>query len=388
MGESRDGNYIGMYNIGSNSLIQYNRVINTGYNGIDFRGANIQVLNNVVDTFCNVKDDGAGIYTFTGASTTVYALRTVDHNIVSNAGGASNGTNTTNEDAHGIYMDDNSSQVLISNNTVYNCGAAGIFLHAAHAITLQNNTLYNNALRTANTYAQIYEAFPGATGGAAVRDLVVTGNKFVSKEADQIVAFYKTNETNMSQWPLGLTNTNFNNNYYARPINEDATTFQIIRASGTTNTDLPGWTAASGGNLDSASNISPVTILDTADLRFEVNETNGTVTVSLGGDYIDVTGAGYAGSIDLPAYSSAVLILVGSGDLPPEETVSSITINFTPCDPAPVEGYNILYREVGTVDYIDAGFFTSSPAVISVSSGAHFEGVIKSECGDVPWNTA
>lgn len=393
MGESRDGNYIGMYNIGSNSLIQYNDLLMTGYNGIDFRGGNIQVLNNYVDTFCNVKDDGAGIYTFTGASTTIYAQRTVDHNIVLNAGGATvtNGTTTTNEDAHGIYMDDNSSQVTISNNTVANCGGAGIFLHADHNITLTNNTIYNNALKTANTYAQIYEVYPGVVTTAAVRNLTVTANKFVSRASTQIVAYYKTNEANMSQWPTGLTNANFNNNYYCRPINENATTFQIIRSSGTTNTDLPGWTALSGGNLDNASNISPVTIPDVSFLRFEVNPTNVATSVDLDGDsYIDVAGVGYTGTISLAPYSSLVLILFesGSGSLPPQEDILSITINFTPCDPMPPEGYDILYRAVGDIDYIDAGFFTASPAVISVDypAGTHFEGVIKSDCGDVPWN--
>jgi parallel beta-helix repeat protein len=312
----------------------------------------------------------------------------VDHNIVVNAIGAPDGTTTSNTDAHGIYMDDNSSQVTISNNTVANCGGAGLFLHADHDITIVNNTFFNNALTTANVYAQIYHVFPGAVPTAPVRNLKVTGNKFISKQADQIIAYYKTNEANMSQWPFGLTNANWNGNYYARPVNEDATTFQLITAGGTTNTNLPGWTSASGALLDNTSNISPITLADPADIRFEYNATNDPVTVSLGADnYIDVVGIAYTGDITLGAWESLVLFLTDEPTIPPID-ISQIIIDFTPCDPMPEEGYQILYRVVGDTAYIDAGFFTTSPAVIPVDypAGTFFEGVIKSACGDVPWS--
>lgn len=103
---------------------------------------------------------------------------------------------------------------------------------------------------------------------------------------------------------------------------------------------------------------------------------------------------------DLGAYETGLLIVVDeSGSESTSESgvpvddgggvVTSITINFIPCDTMPVGGYNILYRIVGSPDYTDAGFFTSSPAVISVSAPTEtqFEGVIKSDCGDVAWTT-
>jgi len=180
MGNSADGNYIALYNIGANSLIQYNVIRKTGYSGIDFRGSGISVLNNLVDTFCNVKDDGAGIYTFTGASTTTYAMRTVDQNIVLNGGGADAGANTNNSDAFGIYMDDNSSNVTITNNTVANCGGAGLFLHAAHDIVAQNNTIYNCV--TTGNYGQLLHIYPGAVTTAPVKNITLTGNKIISKK--------------------------------------------------------------------------------------------------------------------------------------------------------------------------------------------------------------
>lgn len=61
-----------------------------------------------------------------------------------------------------------------------------------------------------------------------------------------------------------------------------------------------------------------------------------------------------------------------------------ITVNFTECSPAPANGYNIQYREAGTVDaLIDAGNFTSSPAVIeddTYPDGTQYEGFIRSDC--------
>jgi parallel beta-helix repeat protein len=134
-----------------------------------------------------VKDDGAGIYTFTGASTTTYAMRIVDQNIVLNGGGASAGANTTNSDAFGIYMDDNSSEVTITNNTVANCGGAGLFLNADHNLVVQNNTIYNCV--TTGNYGQILHIYLGAATTGVVKNITLTGNKIISRTASQLVAY-------------------------------------------------------------------------------------------------------------------------------------------------------------------------------------------------------
>lgn len=77
-------------------------------------------------------------------------------------------------------------------------------------------------------------------------------------------------------------------------------------------------------------------------------------------------------------------------------SVTTLQIAFEPCSPEPANGYNILYRVLGSGDpYTDAGNFSSSPAVISVDypNGTEFEGTIRGDCGDgnfgpaVPWST-
>lgn len=75
---------------------------------------------------------------------------------------------------------------------------------------------------------------------------------------------------------------------------------------------------------------------------------------------------------------------------------NQITINFTPCSPAPVDGYRVFYREVGDITYIEWPFaFTSSPIIFEVDGPTDqlYEGYIVSDCGDffgpeVPWVTS
>ena len=64
MGMSGDGQYIAISKLGSNSSVEFNDIKNTGYIGIDFHGDNILIKNNFIDSFCLVKSDGGGIYTW------------------------------------------------------------------------------------------------------------------------------------------------------------------------------------------------------------------------------------------------------------------------------------------------------------------------------------
>lgn len=84
---------------------------------------------------------------------------------------------------------------------------------------------------------------------------------------------------------------------------------------------------------------------------------------------------------DLGAYES------GSASAGSSLPILSIIINFTPCDTMPPEGYDIQYRVIGDTAYIDAGLHNTSPAIINVEypAGTHFEGFIRSDCGDVLW---
>jgi parallel beta-helix repeat protein len=301
MGFSDSSTYSALANIGPNSLVELNTFINSGYIAIDFRGSSITVNKNLVLGFCQVKDDGSGIYTYTGGTTTVYAQRFVTDNIVLNGGGASPGTTTSNSDATAFYWDANTSNVTMTGNTAANNGMAGLFLNGDHDLIIDNNTFYNNVLT--GGYGQILEVYPTSDPTALVRNITFTNNIVVSRAATQLVAHFSTSESNMSAWGT------WNNNRYCRPINENGATFQLNKSSGNQLTNLAGWKASSG--LDAASQVSPITITNLADLRFEYNATNAPVVVSLGANYIDMRNVAYPGSITIPAFRSAVLIRTG-----------------------------------------------------------------------------
>jgi parallel beta-helix repeat protein len=150
-GMGRNGDMVGyaiyMSESSSNGLIEQNRIINTGYSGINFNGNHTVVKNNLIDTFCLIKDDGAGIYTYTGSSNRNYTNRKVIDNIVLNAIGSMEGTKPfagqLTAFAKGIYMDDNSSGVEIRGNSIANIANSGIFIHNARNIEINNNTVFN-----------------------------------------------------------------------------------------------------------------------------------------------------------------------------------------------------------------------------------------------------
>ncbi len=138
--------YIAITLRGDNNTVQYNKIDSSGYSGIDFFGANNNILNNVVDYFAFVKDDGGGIYTWSGdiSITTKRPVGNITGNIVQNGTTCPAGTDSVHAGiAHGIYLDYNSGYATITGNTVTKC-TGGIFIQDAHYVTVQQNTFFNN----------------------------------------------------------------------------------------------------------------------------------------------------------------------------------------------------------------------------------------------------
>ena len=82
--------------------------------------------------------------------------------------------------------------------------------------------------------------------------------------------------------------------------------------------------------------------------------------------------------------------------------MNTITVSFAPCDPAPANGYNLLWRVAGSSDpYTDEGNFFTSPIQFTDSinpDGTDYEGIIRSDCSEsgesgsnfgnpIPWTT-
>ena len=110
MGQSGNGSGAGVRNSGK-GLVEYNQIINSGYIGVQLGGDYAVIKNNLIDSFCLVKDDGAGIYTSNGSNRTNKG-RKISGNIILNGIGAGAGTpNSASSSAEGIYMDDNTNGV-------------------------------------------------------------------------------------------------------------------------------------------------------------------------------------------------------------------------------------------------------------------------------------
>jgi parallel beta-helix repeat protein len=287
----------------NNSLVQYNKIINTGYNGMQWYGTNASVKNNLIDNFCIMMDDGAGIYT-TGLETG----RVISGNIILNGKGNPEGTTNPNYyPAEGIYLDEPCANVLVDKNTVAYCAHDGIKLHEAHNNTITNNTCFSNKY-------QIEYCGSGAQPSHPINNNSVNNNIFFAKNPDQSTLSYLTSS---GGGDAGIHPGTSNNNFYARPISDDKT-FNIYQDG----VDLwPGspysltqWRSMSG--QDANSQKSPIPITDINVIRFEYNATGSNKTINLVGNFIDVKGINYPGNITLLPYCSAVLLPGSLLDVP------------------------------------------------------------------------
>jgi hypothetical protein len=296
---SGSGSGIGISAAGENINITNNRVVNTGYNGIQFIGNNVLVEHNYVDSFCTVKDDGGGIYTYTGSVNDSNYNRRIRNNIVLNAIGAREGTDAYYYEpygkAAGIYLDEYANGLEISDNTIANGDWAGIFLHYAHADLIKENLVFNHRY-------QVYVS----QSSPATRNLTVTDNQFVAKQSSQATFYYLT-----SVYDTPATMGLFNYNAYARPMAEGAT-IQLDKfytgGGGTFYVSLAQWRSAYG--LDSASQTSPLTFSSNVDdnIRFEYNAMSSPKNISLNASYLDAANKPYAGTLTLAPFTGAVLL--------------------------------------------------------------------------------
>lgn len=137
---------IGIFLNGNNNKVQYNTVDTTGYSGISFQGVSNTIANNLINYFCFVKDDGGGIYTWSGNldSTVNKSTGWITGNIVLNGVTAPGGTDSSVAGiAIGIYLDENTTECIVTGNTVAHC-TSGIFFQDARNCAIQNNTLFDN----------------------------------------------------------------------------------------------------------------------------------------------------------------------------------------------------------------------------------------------------
>ena len=300
MGGSDSSPYKGIEFGGSGNLVENNEVDSSGYMGIHFvNGENQTIRNNVVNTFGFIKDDGGGIYTRASTSTKIlYKNRIVTGNIVLNGVGAQAGTNSPLSAANGIYMDDGANGVEITGNTVANT-YRGLVLHNAFNIGVKDNTLFSNDV---GCYMQ-HEGGPNP-----IRNNTIVNNTFFSKLPNQLALSILTKRNDVDS--IGILDSN----YYFSPFADNRLFKQSYKNSAGKNVtetlSLSDWKNAR--RKDPSSRISSMQAGNNAVpgdyIRFEYNPSDNNKTVSLAGNYRDVTNKEYSNSVTLKPYSSIILL--------------------------------------------------------------------------------
>lgn len=174
----------------NNLLVQYNRVLNSGYSAIAFQGSNVNVKNNVVQNYAQVMDDMGGIYTFTGNQDAYgppqggYTNRSVESNIIlcDTCGAPALSRDPETLYASGVYTDGKSNNINIKYNFIANTPRGGVTSNNPTGVYIRGNTFYNDsqAIRHA-TYKK-----------GLVGDYHIDSNIFVQKRSGQIIFNYLT----------------------------------------------------------------------------------------------------------------------------------------------------------------------------------------------------
>jgi len=237
---------IGIFVSGENILVQNNSIIKTGFNGIQFRGNHIVIKNNFIDTFCLIKSDGGGIYTFGGTEYQSYTDRRIEGNIVVNGIGNIGGVPERGVDfkllAEGIFLDDNSNNIEIVGNTIGNTTNSGLKIANGNTIYVYDNLFFNNhsAITLGNS-----------TIGNDTRKVNIENNQFFTKLADQYSYAVKTYKNDMSLM------ADFDKNYFFRPLGDEFSILHQYLKNGKiekTLDDLTHWSAKYNKDENSTSN--------------------------------------------------------------------------------------------------------------------------------------
>jgi len=366
---------LGAGNTSSNITIENNNISNVGQNGITFHGSNITVRNNFVDTYSIHMDDGGGIYSYTGANGQLATMNNIliEGNIIINGVGSPEGT-----DLHfpaiaaGIYLDNKSTNVEVSGNSLFNNRYIGLFLNDTSNINIHNNTVFGTWETAVNQTSAQFRINNGT--GSISYGLQVNNNIFVAKSMNQEALYIWGTEINI---PLIA----FDNNYYLRPISD--TNIFNVNKPGRILMAFAEWQYFSKQDVNSKK--SPVAISSESDIFFNYNAALSSKTVALPWPAVDLDGVKRTGNITIAPYSSAIYLKDPNPSTPPPSSdttlpvISAFTIPTTSSslsisgitliasDNTSVTGYKL--TETSTKPLAgDAGWSASSPTTYSFSS--------------------
>ena len=263
--------------------VQYNRIENTGYNGIDVFGYQNTFYRNVILLPCASKGDCGGLRSFGGddfGSTVVHDL-TISENIIVDALGNTDGAHPDFEAlfGFGLYIDHHSRDVTSSGNIIIRSTAAGL-LYQDSTGSMQNNTLFDNVNQGAWGYQVNIAGSPSQvtnfSGNVLLARLSTAGTLYAGQSGQ-------------------LAASDHNGFYHA---NRNA----HINVEG--DKDLAAWQAASGKDANSDEWVDAV--IGEAEIFY--NDNRSTQIIPLTRPYIDLSSSPVGSNLTLEPFTAQILI--------------------------------------------------------------------------------
>lgn len=292
-GKSDNGQYLGFQYSSKtgNATISNNVIDSIGFNGIDFTSGNVLIKNNLVSNFCLIKGDGGGIYTWNGNGNNNGNI-VISHNIVTGGDNDSPLTNISRAHVQGIYLDDCSLNIHVTNNTVLNCVASGIYLHGTINVLVDSNTCYNNNLQYYSVNSDKCDS----------KNNIISNNTFFSKLKSQPVAILAT-KNDMS------TIGRFSKNTYVSPDKERmiVVTPTTAQMPSTSRMSLSKWRDTYSHD-DSSTDLNAGISFGDSDVELRCNKSSVSKKITLTHLYKDLKGKPVSQQITLAPYSSVILL--------------------------------------------------------------------------------
>ncbi len=364
----------------SNITIEYNTISNIGFNGISANASsNVIFRNNFIDTYCQILDDGGGIYTY-AAVNSFFSNILITKNICINGIAAIEGSSWNVHHAHGIYLDRGSANFEISYNTCANLEGSGLYISSSGNNNIHHNTCYAGTV-TALSYQYFGGDAPIPTGDLINYNILVAktaGGTKTGYAADLAKAIY-IYFSNPALIPSAFTS---DYNYIARPIDDNKSIFVSEPNYLLSQKTLAEWRTYIGYDIHSSK--SSQTISTITDFQFEYNNTISDKVVSLSQAMIDIPGNKYTSAITLAPFTSIVLMKdanPGASVSPPPTNVvatagnASASVSFTP--PLSNGGSAITaYTVISTPGNISTSNSGSPIAVLNLINGTSYTFVV------------
>jgi hypothetical protein len=315
MGGSGDGGYIGIsISTENGAVIENNAIKNTGYIPINFSGNNILIMNNIIDNYLLIKQDGGAIYTWNGGyPVKMFTNRVIKGNIISNGIGNGFGVVGGKPGANGIYMDNSSNHVEIIDNTVFNMSGIGYHNNSPFLITMTGNTFFNVA-RGYDIVRYVMDGEEDYHGNEDIIKMDIRNNIFFSitdqqtafKFSDKAVNFPTASTIKARISAMGI----FDNNYY-HLFNDQGFSYSYRndKTSPWINPQplsFENWKSYTGFEENGKLLPSIHNIKDS--VRFEYNPAKTIKNIPLDTKYYTADNKIYTDSVTLQPYSSVILM--------------------------------------------------------------------------------